>query len=164
MIQTFTPFKSADLRALIQSTLSPVTLWTPDAEELLLATCAQESLFGTYRTQGNGGPARGVFQMEGEDHDDIWQNYLQYHPSLSNWAKGLANGNNVTDEMVNNDPYAIAMARIHYLRKPGSIPPCTDLNAIWNYYKRWYNTPEGAATKLEFTVHYAKYVTDGRAT
>lgn len=161
---TYTPFKSADLRALIQNTLNPLNLWNDDAEELLLATCAQESLFGTYRTQGNGGPARGIFQMEGEDHDDIWTNYLAYHPGLANQLKALANGNNVTDEMINNDAYAIAMARVHYLRKPGNLPSCLDFEAIWEYYKKWYNTPQGAATRLQFAAHYQKYVSDGKAT
>lgn len=160
---TNTPFQSADLRKLIQDTLNPLNLWNEDAEELLLATCAQESLFGVYRTQGNGGPARGIFQMEGEDHDDIWKNFLAYHTGLATQLKALANGNNVTDEMVNNDAYAIAMARVHYLRKPGSLPSCLDLDAMWKYYKQYYNTPQGAATQLQFAAHYAKYVTDGKA-
>lgn len=160
---TYTPFQSADLRKLIQDTLTPLGIYSENVEELLLATCAQESLFGTYRTQGNGGPARGIFQMEGEDHDDIWKNYLAYHPTLANELEALANGNSTTDEMINNDAYAIAMARVHYERKPGNLPSCTDLNSIWAYYKQWYNTPAGAATKLQFVVHYQKYVTDGKA-
>lgn len=162
-MQTFPPFQSANLRALIQSTLNPLNLWNEDAEELLLATCAQESLFGTYRTQGNGGPARGIFQMEGEDHDDIWHNFLAYHLDLARQLHGLSN-TCTTDDMINNDPYAIAMARIHYLRKPGNLPSCRDLNAMWLYYKKWYNTPQGAATQLQFSMHYAHYVTDGKAT
>jgi hypothetical protein len=162
-METFTPYQSANLRALIESTLNPLQLWNEDAEELLLATCAQESLFGTYRTQGDGGPARGIFQMEGEDHDDIWNNYLKYHPGLADQLRTIANGNPVTEEMTSNDAYAIAMARVHYLRKPGALPSAYDLNALWSYYKKWYNTPEGAATQAEFNRHYQEYVTDGKA-
>jgi hypothetical protein len=154
---------SPTLRALIQSTLKPLNLWSANAEELLLATCAQESLMGVYRTQGNGGPARGIFQMEGEDHDDIWQNYLSYHADLGQSLHTLAEGNPVTDEMVNNDPYAIAMARVHYMRAPGSLPAPTDLNGLWTYYKQHYNTPGGAATQEQFNEHYKRFVTDGVA-
>jgi len=161
-MQTFTPFQSANLRALIQSTLTPMGLYSANAEELLLATCAQESLFGTYRTQGGSGPARGIFQMEGEDHDDIWKNFVVYHPTLASELTSLS-PTHQTDDMVMNDPYAIAMARVHYERKPGNLPDPTDLIALWNYYKHWYNTPEGAATQDEFVRHYQHYVTDGKA-
>lgn len=160
---TFTPYQSANLRVLIQNTLNPLHLWNEDAEELLLATIAQESLFGTYREQMGGGPAKGIAEMEEEDHNDIWANYLVYHPSLAEQLKTIANGNPVAEEMVSNDAYAIAMARVHYLRKPGSLPSAYDLDAIWLYYKKWYNTPQGAATKEEFVEHYQRYVIDGRA-
>jgi len=162
-MQTFTPFQSANLRALIQSTLTPMGLYSANAEELLLATCAQESLFGTYRTQGGSGPARGIFQMEGEDHDDIWKNFVVYHPTLASELTSLS-PTHQTDDMVMNDPYAVAMCRIHYLRASGSLPSFTDLNGLWYYYKKHYNTEQGAATQEEFNEHYARYVTDGKAT
>jgi hypothetical protein len=159
-----TPFQSAALRLLIQNTLKPLALWNQNAEELLLATCAQESLFGTYRTQGGGGPARGVFQDEGEDFNDLWANYLTYHPTLAQEVKKLNNDHQGTvDDLINNDPYAIAICRIHYLRAPGSLPDYRDLQAMWVYYKAHYNTPAGAATQLQFEMHYKKYVTDGHA-
>lgn len=160
----YTPYQPAILRSLIQSALKPLTLWTPDVEELLLATCAQESLFGTYRTQGNGGPARGIFQDEGEDFDDVWKNYLAYHTNLANQLKSLNAGQQGTvDVLVHNDPYAIAICRVHYLRAHGALPVATDLNGLWNYYKIHYNTAGGAATQAQFVTNYKKYVTDGVA-
>lgn len=159
-----TPYQVADLRQLIQTTLKPINLWSPAAEELLLATCAQESLFGTYRTQGGGGPARGIFQDEGEDFNDMWTNYLQYHPALANQLKALNNGSQGTvDDLVNNDAYAVAVCRVHYMRAPGALPDPHDLGAIWNYYKAHYNTAGGAATQGQFYAHYRHYVTDGTA-
>lgn len=159
-----TPYKVADLRALIQSVLKPMTLWTPAAEELLLATCAQESLFGTYRTQGNGGPARGIFQDEGEDFQDLFVNYLDYHSGLyTQVARLFQNQPPDVNELVNNDAAAVAICRVHYLRAPGALPNNTDLNAIWNYYKAHYNTAGGAATQQQFYDHYKHFVTDGTA-
>lgn len=158
----YTPYVSSVLRQLIEEVLSPIGLYSPNACELLLATAAQESLFGTFRTQGNGGPARGIFQMEGEDHDDIWQNYLAYHSNLANYARTLSAVCTV-DDLVMNDKYAVFMARVHYLRAPGSIPDATSLTGLWNYYKAHYNTAGGAATENQFFMHYKAYVTDGVA-
>lgn len=147
----------ANLRSIIQSTLIPMGLYTRDAEELMVATCANESNLGQYRTQAPNGPARGIFQMEGEDHDDIWKNYLTYHGDLSAKLHQLS-GTCTIDDMVNNDQYATAMCRIHYLRAPGSLPVYTDIEGIWNYYKLHYNTPQGAATHDTFIAKYNKFV------
>jgi len=153
-----TPLVVADLRALIQSTLSPINLYSANAEELLLATCANESNFGVYRTQVHG-PARGIFQMEGEDFNDIWTNYLQYHGTLAFQVKNYNGGKQGTaDDLINNDSYAIVMARIHYERKPGNLPAANYIESIWAYYKQWYNTPQGAATHDQFIAKYNHYV------
>jgi len=63
------------LRQLIKRTLTPLNLYSADAEELLMATCAQESLLGKYRHQVNG-PAIGIFQDEPGDFNDLWAHYL----------------------------------------------------------------------------------------
>src|SRR5260221_1196758 len=55
---------------------SLVDLYTKDSEELLVAIMATESLGGKYLTQKNGGPARGIYQMEERTYEDIWKNYL----------------------------------------------------------------------------------------
>ena len=149
--------KAADLRKLIEQTLTPLNLYTAGAEELLMATCANESNLGQFRTQEGGGPARGIFQMEKEDHDDIWTNFLAYHPSLVAQLHTLS-ANCLCDDMINNDPYAIAMCRIHYIRAPGVLPAPTDVEGIWNYYKQHYNTPQGAATHDGFMAKYHRYV------
>lgn len=162
MSQTYAPFQSPVLRARIKSVLTPLNLYADNSCELLLGTCAQESLFGTYRTQGGGGPARGIFQMEGNTHNDIWANYLKYHQALSASIISLC-PTHQTDDMINNDVYAIVMCRVHYLRAPGALPSSTDLTGLWSYYKRYYNTPGGAATSSQFYSNYRKYVSDGVA-
>ena len=147
----------SNLRAQIESTLKPLGLYSPEAEELLCATCAQESLLGTYRVQVNG-PAVGVFQMEPEDYNDIWTNYLKYNFQLSVQLSALAEGNVGVQQLVTNDPLAIAMARIHYLRAPEPLPAATDLAGLWQLYKLRYNTPQGAATQQQFYGNYHRLV------
>lgn len=148
-----------ELRDLIRSTLTPLGLYSADAEELLVATCAQESHLGVYRQQ-IGGPALGIYQMEPEDFYDIWKNYLAYHPQLADAIRALNTSTVgvIPGELINNDAFATAMARVHYLRAPGTLPAAADLEAIWAYYKAHYNTPAGAATHDQFIANYHRYV------
>ena len=155
------PYKPAELRSLIQTSLNGLGLYSAEAEELLIATAAQESHLGEYRRQING-PALGIFQMEPGDHDDIWVNFLHYHSKLGDQlhchqAHGLAG-------LLFDDIYATQMARIHYMRCPKALPSATSLNDIWMYYKVNYNSLNGAAKEYDFVRNYHTYVTDGKAT
>lgn len=142
------------LRGTIQKTLTPLGLYSPAAEELLMATCAQESLLGTFRVQV-GGPALGIFQMEPDTYMDIWKNYLAYHQLLGHSISSLSHDPALPpSELILNDPYAVALARVQYLRAPGALPPAEDLDGLWLYYKQYYNTPGGAATQDDFNRHY----------
>jgi hypothetical protein len=158
------PFHPEALRLLIQQTLTHIVIdgvsqYSLNAEELLMATSANESNLGEYRTQAPNGPARGIFQMEAEDFNDIWANYLKYKTGLAIYATSFNNGvQGTVDDLVNNDKYAIVMARIHYDRAPGSLPASTDIESIWAYYKAHYNTPQGAATHDQFMAKYNRYV------
>lgn len=147
-----------ELRDIIQDALAPAGLWSENAAELLMATAAQESHLGTYRRQ-IGGPALGIYQMEPEDFQDIWTNYLAYHPGIATELSRLATTQPPRPvEMVTNDAFATLMARVHYLRAPGALPAATDLNGLWAYYKQHWNTPLGAATQDQFVANYKKYV------
>lgn len=50
-----------NIKNLITETLTELGLYSDDARDLLLGTCAQESAFGKYRKQLGGGPALGIF-------------------------------------------------------------------------------------------------------
>ena len=153
------------LRQLIQEVLNSIGLYSPDAEELLIATCANESNLGRYRTQAKGGPGRGIYQIEVGTFGDIWANYLKYHSDLAQRVMAL-NDNQIgsANDLVNNDRYATAMCRVFYMRCPGVLPAAGDIDGIWKYYKQFYNTPEGAAVESIFKYKYNSYVlgeTDG---
>jgi hypothetical protein len=147
------PLDPAALRQLIQQTLTPLSLYSPAAEELLMATCAQESLMGKYRHQVNG-PAIGIFQMEPGDFNDIWQNFLR-GKTLGDQIGALASTQPPRPiEMQNNDPFAIAMCRAHYYRVPHPLPDPSNLEGLWTYYKTYYNSLLGAATREQFVANY----------
>lgn len=153
-----TSMKVSDVRKIIEDTLQSLGIWSADAEEIMVATCANESNMGAYRVQVNG-PARGIFQMEPEDFNDIWTNWLKYHGDLAAKILPLNEGKaGSAADLINNDPYAAAMCRVHYLRAPGHLPAANDLDGIWTYYKHFYNTLQGAATRDSFIMKYNKFV------
>src|SRR5260370_40232291 len=93
-------------RHLIKDTLTPLGLYSADAEELLMATCAQESLLGQYRHQVNG-PAIGIVQDEPADFNDLWKNYPN-GTRLGEEIDALASTQPPRPmELQNNDPFAI---------------------------------------------------------
>lgn len=151
------------LRALIiRPTLQYLNLWSEAAENLLMGTAAQESQLGTYIHQLGNGPALGIYQMEPNTYDDIYINYLSFKYELGtkvgNLLVGLPFHRNDSEEVVGNLYYATAMCRIHYLRIPHPLPDADDLPGLAAYYKKYYNTPLGAATEQQFIDNYKKYV------
>lgn len=148
----------SQLKELVSDTLDEIGLYSKDAVNLLLGTCAQESAFGTYIRQLNNGPALGIFQMEPATYDDIVNNYLRYRYDLINEIETTCQCDleNNSEALEWNMKLAICMARIHYLRFKEGIP-----NTIEGYAKYWkenYNTEKGAGTEEEFIRNYKEYV------
>lgn len=146
------------LRTLMEDTLSQIDLYSADAVELLMGTCAQESALGTFRRQLGGGPAVGIMQMEPATYKDIVNHYLRFKPCLAENIMKVAGLKEWTDaeEMVMNDRLSIAMARVHYLRVKSPIPQ--DLSGWARYWKNHYNTRLGKGTEEEFIENYERYV------
>lgn len=118
-----------------------------------MATFSNESWCGYYRTQAPHGPGRGIGQEEQEDLTDLYTNFLRYHPQYLAIV-----GQHTSDDLVNDDPLAILVCRLHYYRLSAPLPAANDIEAIWAYYKLHYNTPLGAATHDAFMACYQRYV------
>jgi hypothetical protein len=139
-----------------------------EAEDLLNGTFAQESGCGRYVRELEGGPGRGFWQMNPKDHDEIWKMYLPNHAKLANAVLNLATCSKPpsADLLVDNIRYACAMARIHYLRQAEKIPSTIEGQAA--YWKKYYNSVDGAGTVEQYIANYKKYngivdATDGGA-
>jgi len=141
--------------------LSPEVLEIERAIPLLLGTCAQESHLGRWRMQTGGGPAMGIWQIEPATEKDVWKNYLLFHPSLAELVNGLRSNGGDSKEMMHNDFYSCAIARIIYLRDMFSLPKADDLASQAIYYKRVYNTVLGAATPEQYVNNWFAMV-EGR--
>lgn len=109
----------------IEPTLDSIGLLSDSAVNLLLGTCAQESLMGKHLHQTGGGPAQGIYQMEPETHEDIWENYLYYREELAELIVGSARQsiqlfvlneeyNKPKGRLITDLRYATAMARVRY--------------------------------------------------
>lgn len=147
----------------VRPSLEWIGLYSKEAEDLLMGTAAQESRL-QYLKQLGTGPALGIFQMEPATHDDIWDNYLAFHPDLASQVRGLASQHKWTDnparELVGNMMYAAAMSRVFYRRVKAALPEQGDVAAMARYWKRYYNTPLGAGTEAEFVRNY-RLVSEG---
>lgn len=139
----------------IRPALKLIKLWSPEAEELLLGTALQESRL-TYLKQLGSGPAKGVFQMEPNTHNDIWKNYLQYKPDLAKLVARLAHTAN-SEALATDLLYAAAMTRVHYLRVPAALPAEGDYDGQACYWKKYYNTYLGAGTEEEYLESWETY-------
>jgi hypothetical protein len=151
-----TPYQPQQLRTLIKSTLDPFQLWSPKSEELLVATCANESHLGVYRKQVNG-PALGIFQCEPNTFNDIYANYLRWHQGLLIDTNMLSKVRTVED-LEFNDPYAVMICRLQYFRVAQPLPEADDIEAIFQFYKIHYNSINGKATHDQFIYNYNTYV------
>lgn len=152
-------------RALIvKPALEAINAYSPEAEELLIATCANESNGGTYfaqvNTNGDVGPAYGCFQMEANTHASLWAVYIQVRPQLASYILKATNYRMpLTPIMLaQNAFYAAMMARVFYMQFPEGLPACDDIEAIWTYYKKYWNTENGAATHDQFISNYYKFI------
>lgn len=122
-----------------------------DANFLSLCTAAIESNCGYYIKQV-GGPALGIWQMEPATEHDIHKNCDAYHNSFKDRIDDLIVKIYADSDidLITSPTYACAMARLKYSMDPKPLPDHNDIKAVYDYYKRIYNTPLGASTYGKF--------------
>lgn len=151
---------STQLRELIiRPTLIDLIMYSEDAEELMLFTCAIETNGGSYVKQVNG-PALGIYQMEPKTYNDLWQNYL--NKKVETLLILTTNFDCMRmppeDRLIYDLRYATAMTRLFYSRIQEKIPNRKDLPALWSFYKRYYNTVEGSSERSKSVQKYLAYI------
>ncbi|GBQ69582.1 hypothetical protein AA103196_2253 [Ameyamaea chiangmaiensis NBRC 103196] len=132
--------------------LLPAAMNTPSAVNGLTGIGARESAY-LYRHQISGGPALGYWQMEPATHDDCWRNFIRYRLDLQTALLKILGGNRPSaDQMVANDRYACAMARVKVFRAPAPLPAADDAVGWARYWKRHYNSQMGAGSVDDATI------------
>lgn len=143
---------------------------TKFAEDLLVATAAQESGLGHWLHQTGSGPAVGIFQTEPATVHDLQRNYIDPAKNADGtprFAKLLrsmsALAHPLEDEIIWNLRLAATICRLHYLRWETKLamPPDTTLQNLWSFYKPFYNSEQGAASLDSFSRAIATYTDMG---
>jgi hypothetical protein len=152
------------IEAVIRPALQGLGMNGIAAEQLIAGTIAHESLMGTYLRQ-QGGPAKGICQMEPATHDDIYNSFLKYKRMIadrlyviSNLAVPIGFVVPSAELLTFNLKYAVGMCRIQYYRQPEVLPPADNVEAMASYWKRYYNTPLGKGVINDFIANYNKFV------
>jgi hypothetical protein len=95
-----------------------------------------------------------------ETHNDICKNHLEHRKELATMARSFLSSETADKiyELGNNDEYATAMARIHYVRVPTALPKAFDVDGQANYWKQHYNTPLGKGKPQEYIEKWQHYL------
>ena len=147
----------------IQPTLSHLGVVEPRMQsvasaQLLLGTGIMESRLDALKQRG-GGPALSVFQIEPTTHDDTYNRYLRTKPVLLGQVNDLLlPAFTPLEQLAGNPFFACAIARMKFWMVPEPMPPAGDIQALGHYWKRHYNTAEGAGNEAMFVDLYLKYV------
>ena len=137
---------------IVEPTLRHLQLWSPAAEWLVLATAVHES--GLSALIQVGGPALGVYQIEAETYFDVIARLTARHHELAARLGELkAEIPAPLVQLVSNLAYATAVCRLIYYLDPEPLPPAGARHALAWYWKRVYNTDDGAGTVPTFLLH-----------
>jgi hypothetical protein len=149
---------------IIRPTLQHLNAWSPAAENLLLGTAAQASGLGFHLRQGVG---IGLFQIDAEMHQYIWDRYLALDPDLASKVRGIASQHEFLaephQELASNLAYATAIAWMIYRCANITLPTDPDnieaLAQLWFcYFPRHHITH----TTAEFVRHYKEIVLEDK--
>ena len=154
--------------------LSPIKP-SRSAQELLFMTAAVESNCGYYWRQKEDGPAIGIFQMEPNTIDFLWNNYLVRRHDLRSALLSIATGYyrpmsaaltrrigiDVIRVVRDNVAFQIALARVNYYRIPKALPKAHDIDALAKYWKKYWNTAHGEGRvddAIDKYFHYESWI------
>lgn len=145
--------KSQFIKYVINPTLVKLGLYSESASNLLVMIAAHESIKGHYIVQTTG-QAKGVFQMENATHDDVLRWLKSTKPELYKLVVAMADNDPSPMKMVTDLDYAVAMARVFFLRFPEALPSGSDTHAMASYAKKRWNTYLGKATVDDYKQAY----------
>jgi len=130
----------------ITPALQAINSYSDDRLDMVFTTGAAETLYKNVRQIGGGG-ALSWFQIERKTHDDLYRFLGQTSKKhildgLIDLSLGATNFN--TLEV--NQWYAAACCAIRYMYTPKPLPKAGMIAAQAEYWKLFYNTPEGKGT------------------
>ncbi len=121
---------------------------TGATRELLISTIGQETHLGDYKDPTDYRHGTGLAQVDpGIPFKDIIDRSTKYHKLIKD--KFDIDLKNVQHRELELSPLlSIVLCRLKYKLVPKAIPK--DSEGQWEYYKKWYNSYLGKATKEEY--------------
>lgn len=148
-------------KLVIQPALTEINLYCRNFEELAIGIMGHETLGGQWIAQLDGGPALGVFEMEVATYLDLWNNeILKKRPELHTAIMSKCNFAVAPypKELAYNLKLAVIMCRVFFLRIEEPLPDYANIQALADYWKKYWNTSAGKGTTEEFIEHYYAYI------
>jgi hypothetical protein len=150
----------------IKPTLKRLGVYSKAAENLLLATAAQESGLGSHLKPA-GQRALGIYQIHSLAHRHIWDDHLALHSDMASLVRGLASQHDFLSqphaELATNLSYATAIAWFMYARHENfSLPKTNDIAVLAGLWKRFYH-PKSKTTITDFSENFNRYVAEHEA-
>lgn len=136
---------------ILEPALRACNLYSLDAMYLMTATALMESKL-THLKQLPEGPALGVMQIEAATYKDLVR-YLATNQQMRSMILNYCERTYLpyeTQNIIGDLTLSVLMARVKYWMVPEAIPSYKDVAGQAAYYKRYYNTSEGAATIEQF--------------
>jgi hypothetical protein len=145
----------------IKPTLKRLGVYSKAAENLLLATAAQESDLGSHLKPA-GQRALGIYQIHSLSHRHIWDDHLALHSDMASLVRGLASQQDFLSqphaELATNLSYATAIAWFMYARHTEfCLPKHNDIQALASLWKRFYH-PKSKFSVEDFTDNCSHYI------
>lgn len=155
---------ASDLRTyVIKPCLEALGDYSPLAEQLMVATAAQESQLGlhAYCEQTKG---LGLYRLSREKHRELWDKYLVNFPDLASRQRGLASQQqflrNPEHELITNLSYSTGIAWMIYRRAGIDTSKPAELAALAQLWASHFdNGTNSARNPDEFIQSYRKMVT-----
>ncbi len=147
----------------IKPTLKRLGVYSKAAENLLLATAAQESGLGSHLKPA-GQRALGIYQIHSLSHRHIWDDHLAQHSDMASLVRGLASQHDFLSqphaELATNLSYATAIAWFMYARhEEFCLPKKSDIDGLASLWKRFYHPRSNSSIK-DFNENFNRYITE----
>ena len=147
----------------IKPTLKRLGVYSKAAENLLLATAAQESGLGSHLKPA-GQRALGIYQIHSLSHRHIWDDNLALHSDMASLVRGLASQHDFLSqphaELATNLSYATAIAWFMYARHDNfCLPKDNNINTLGSLWKRYYH-PKSKVSIEDFSVNVNRYLSE----
>ncbi|KKK71851.1 hypothetical protein LCGC14_2909770 [marine sediment metagenome] len=150
---------------IVRPTIVHMDMFSPAAENLLLGTIAHESGGGKHIDQrlsssdSTLGPAIGLYQIEPWVLNDLYETYLSFRPDkLELVNEPLGDWPDKITQLATNLTFATAVARMIYYRHPKKLPAADDIDGLWWYYKKFFNSMKGKAKESDWKQAYEQLV------